>query len=115
MTQSPKRVTKEELVKELAGELHYHSNGGTTYRQDTTRMALEVARQLADTSLFYNRTQSLSAVRSLLRESDEHRLLDVSKMLSVVTRDLHRKKTLPGDVKAYVEVKRKQKKPLTFV
>jgi hypothetical protein len=115
MNEMRNTVSKQELVNELLSELDYHQNGSTTYRMETTRFALQVATQLVSTKLFFDRNKTLEFVRRALNEVNEHRLLDVSKMLSVVTRDLHNKKTLPEDAKAYVESKKQNRKRLAFV
>lgn len=115
MNEMRSTVSKEELLEELRGELEYHKGGGTSYRQETTRFAMQVANQLTSTRPFSNRKKTFVVVKRVLNEKNEHRLLDVSKMLSVVTRDLHNKKTLPDDAKAYVEAKKRNRKPLAFV
>lgn len=108
------KVSKEELVKELEDELAYHLNGGTTYRQDTTRYSLTIANFLPGTELFFNREQTLEKVKELYPDMDEYRLLDVSKMLNVIVRDLHSKKTLDEETKQFVEEKMKNFTGLKF-
>ena len=107
-------VTKIELLMELDCELYYHSNGGTPYRRQTTELAIIVASQTHDITVFFDRKKAYDTVAELLITHDEHRLQDVSKMLSVIIRDLKNKKTLPEDVKAYVNAKMKDFKFLKF-
>lgn len=109
-------VSKNELLRELEKELEYHQGGGTRYRQETTRMAMEVARNQAVKPAQLVRGKSADlVVRSSLRFENEDRKRDVSKMLSVVTRDLLNKKTLPDDVVQFANEKMKNFKTLKFM
>lgn len=108
-------ISKEELLKELNLELAYHSEGGSTYRSETTRYSLNVATSLPDTQLFFNRDDTYVEVKLLYPELDEDRLRDVSKMLSVITRDLYRKKTMTPELKAFLEDRRRNRKPLRLL
>lgn len=108
-------VGKSELLKELYAELNYHQQDGVTYRSQTTELALILASLRHNTSLFHDREKTYLFACQELVDLDEDRLRDVAKMLSVVTRDLHRKKTLPDDVKAQLEERRKKRKPLSLV
>ena len=107
-------VSKDELVKELEDELAYHLDGGTKYRQDTTRYSLAIAKSMPGTDLFFDREQTLAKVKDLHPDMDVDRLQDVSKMLNVIVRDIHSKKNLDEDTKRYVEEKIKNFKGITF-
>lgn len=114
MSEARESVSKEELIMELRGELHYHSDGGTSYRRETADFALQIAEQVSDITVFFDRGKTYTLVAEFLKNSDEYRLRDVSKMLSVIIRDLERQKRLPKDVKAYAETKMKDWKSLKF-
>lgn len=110
-----KQVTYREYVQELAKELQYHSNGGTNYRRTTAELALMVAESTANPYSFWEREQVSNELFKRLPGLDTERNKDVSKMLSVVVRDLHNKKNRTQDVQQYVEMKRRKRKPLAFV
>lgn len=114
MDSSTEMVTKKELLIELGNELHYHSNGGTRYRRETTELAIIVASQIHDVTIFFNRKKAYDAATEMLINQDEDRLQDISKMLSVIIRDLENQKTLPEDVKAFANAKMKDFKFLKF-
>lgn len=109
------KVTKEEFVKELEDELAYHLDGGTSYRQDTTRYSLDIANSLPDTSLIFDREKTYDKVKEFYPDMDEERLQDVSKMLNVIVRDLYSKKNLDEETKRYVEEKMKKFTGLKFM
>lgn len=115
MSNPENNISKEELITELQLELRYHEDGGTGYRQETTRLALQVANSLPDTNIFFDRSQTLQVVRTFVKDVDEYRLLDIAKMLSVITKDLYRKKNMSDEMKAYLLEKRKSRKPLGFI
>ena len=99
-------VSKSELLEELKRELNYHENGGTKYRQDTTRWAMKVAQNdFVEPEKLVQRNSAHELVKLSLNLHDEERVNDVSKMLSVVTRDLLNKKMLPDDVVEFAKRK----------
>lgn len=110
-----KKVTKEEFVKELEDELAYHLDGGTSYRQDTTRYSLEIATSFPDIYTFFYREQSYETVKEFYPNMDEDRLKDVSKMLSVIVRDLHMKKNMSEELKEELARRKKNRKPLALL
>ena len=107
-------VTKEELIIELEKELHYHMDGGTAYRIKTTQLSIQVVNRTSDINCFYDRQHSYDTVAKALPDQDEYRLQDVSKMISIIVRDLELKKNLPADVKAFADEKMKNFKSLKF-
>lgn len=115
MSNPENSISKEELLTELQSEHHYHEEGGERYRQETTRLALLVANSLPDTHIFFDRSNTLEVVRTLVKDADEYRLLDVAKMLSIITKDLHRKKNMPEDIKSCLEKRKKNRKLLGIV
>lgn len=110
-----KKVTKPELLNELEDELAYHLDGGTSYRQDTTRYALSFAKTVPDIYVFFSRDDSYHRVRDYYPNLDEDRLKDVSKMLSVIVRDLHMKKNMSEELKAELAKRIKNRKPLSIL
>ena len=108
-------LSKQELLHEMNKELRFHQNGGTPYRQKTAKLAVEVVKQVADTTVFHNRMNALTTVNDLLVDSDNHRKSDVAKMVAVIVGDLQRKKTLPPGMEKYVEQKKQNRKPLGYV
>lgn len=115
MQETQNTVSKSELLNELGKEYSYHAQDGATYRSQTTEIAIEVASKLHRTDLFFDREKTFQFVTKEFVNLDEDRRKDVSKMLTVITRDLHRKKTLPEDVKMQLEERRKKRKPLSVI
>lgn len=110
-----KPVLHDEYVRELTGLFNYLSDGGTEYRKKTAELALTVAKQVVDPYDFWSRARAAEHLFNRLPGLDEERRKDVSKMLSVTVRDLHRKYNRSSEVARYVEEKRKKRKPLAFV
>lgn len=108
-------VRRQELLDELNKELHFLQNGGTSYRQETAELSLKVVSQVQDPAVFRDRLSAFETANRLLGQEDSQRVMDVSKMISVVASDLHRQKKQPLEMKEYVEQKRKNRKPLAFV
>lgn len=72
-------VTKKELLIELDNELHYHSNGGTRYRRETTELAIVVANQIHDVTVFFDRKKAYDTVAETQIIQDEYQLQDVTR------------------------------------
>lgn len=109
------RVTHSEFVKELKQEVLYQMDGGTNYRKRTAELALLVAETTVDPYTFWERNHVAVDLFKRLPGLDKERNQDVSKMLSVVVRDLHNKKNRSSDVQRYVEMKQKRRKRVAFV
>lgn len=114
MSNSANETTKEMLLIELEKELHYHQNGGTAYRVQTTQLSIQVVNQVSDVICFINKKKAYDIVAGILPKEDEHRLQDISKMLSIIVRDLEMQKNLPADVRAFVDEKMKDFDSLKF-
>ncbi|ALF09548.1 hypothetical protein [Parageobacillus thermoglucosidasius] len=99
-------VSFTEFLHELQKEWKFHLNGGTSYRQKTAELSLEVARKVRDVVPFLESEVAKQTVSRLLPDSDRHRVEDVAKMLHVIAKELHLNANLPDEVKAYVEQKR---------
>lgn len=114
MSEPETAVTQQELLIELEKELQYHLEGGTSYRIQTSRFALQVVEKNRDVAYFIDRDSAYNVVAEALPNQDEYRLQDVSKMISVIVRDLELQKTLPPEIKAFADEKMKDFKSLKF-
>jgi hypothetical protein len=104
-----------EFLHELQKEFRFHLNGGTSYRQKTAELSLEVARKVGAVSPFFESEVAKRTVSRLLPGFDHYRVEDVAKMLHVIAKELNMNATLSDEVKAYVQQKRQHRKPLSFV
>lgn len=107
-------VSFADFLHELQKEWKFHLNGGTSYRQKTAELSLEVARKVGDVVPFFKSDVAKQTVSRLLPDLDHHRVEDVAKMLHVIAKDLHLNATLSNEVKTYVQQKRQQRKNLSL-
>ncbi|MGL4818949.1 MAG: hypothetical protein ACRC5C_03070 [Bacilli bacterium] len=64
-------------------------SGGTSYRQETVRLAIEVTKQKPNVFLFAHMHSAIDVVKSVFGHSiDEERCHDVAKLLHVIFKDL---------------------------
>ena len=108
-------VSFADFLHELQKEWEFYLNGGTSYRQKTAELSLEVARKVGSVVPFLESEVAKQTVSRLLPDLDRHRVEDVAKMLHVIAKELHLNATLSDEVKAYVQQKRQHRKPLSFV
>jgi hypothetical protein len=108
-------VSFAEFLHELQKELKFHQDGGTSYRQQTAKLSLEVARKVGSVVPFLDSEIAKQTVSHLLSDVDCYRAEDVAKMLHTIARELHMNATLSDEVKAYIQQKRQHRKPLSFV
>jgi hypothetical protein len=108
-------VSFAEFLHELQKELKFHQDGGTSYRQQTAKLSLEVARKVGSVVTFLDSEIAKQTVSHLFSGIDCYRVEDVAKMLHTIARELHMNATLYDEVKAYVQQKRHHLKPLSFV
>jgi AraC-like DNA-binding protein len=106
-------VSFTEFLHELQKELKFHQNWGTSYRQKTAELSLEVANKVGAVAPFLERDVAKQTVSRLLPDLDRHRLEDVAKMLHVIAKELHMNANLSDEVKAYVQQKRQHRKSLS--
>lgn len=100
---------------ELKRELQFQLDGGTSYRQVTSALALVTAIEIKTIESFRDRKIATQTVSDMFPTLSEERCSDVGKMLSVIAKDLYRKATLPQEIQQYVQQKKKdQTKKLGF-
>lgn len=108
-------VSHSNLINELSKELQYLENGGTSYRKETARRALTVARETRDIHVFTDRNLAIKTTSNFLIEEDTHRINDVAKMLNVVVSDLHYKASLSDEIKEKLEKRSRIRKPIRII
>lgn len=97
----------ELFLKKLKQEYDYHTDGGTTYRQKTAKLSLEVALAVKEVQPFLDPIESNRLVSSILQNCDNERKQDVAKMLRVLAKSMYIEMTTPNEVKEYVNSKLK--------
>lgn len=97
-----------EFINELQMEYEYHLNGGTFYRQETTRLSILVTEAVGDVAPFMERESAVTTVKRILPRENTDRQTDVSEMLFHIARDMYRKRNMPKEMKNEIE-KRKRK------
>jgi hypothetical protein len=102
------------LIKELEQEIHYHANGGTSYRKETAQFALQIAEKIGEFAPLLKRETVHEWVTRELAHLDRYRHEDITKMLYVIARDLQLKHTMSDEMNEYLHQKRLNRKPLTF-
>lgn len=108
-------VSFTEFLHELQKEWRFHQHGGTSYRQKTAELSLEVAHKVGSIVPFLESEVAKQTVSRLLPDLDHHRVEDVAKMLHVIAKELHMNATLSDEVKSYIQQKRQHRKPLSLV
>jgi hypothetical protein len=103
-------VSFAEFLHELQKEWRFHQQGGTSYRQKTAELSLEVARKVREVAPFLERNVAKQTVSRLLPGLDHHRVEDVAKMLHVIAKELYMNANLSDEVKAYVQHKKRNNK-----
>lgn len=77
-------VTKESLLEELLDDVQRFKKEGMVYHQTIAELALVVAKQVEDVSLFFSNPQTKKCVESILSTSYEKNIEDVSKILNLI-------------------------------
>lgn len=108
-------VSFKDFIEKLQQQYDYLLEGGTSYRQRTAELALEVARKVDSVSPFYDNNEAREAVIQLYPDLDVDRREDVAKMLRVVVNRLHLDATLSDEVKEYVKEKMNSEKKIKLV
>ncbi|QQK81713.1 hypothetical protein HUG20_18530 [Salicibibacter cibi] len=99
----------DEFIYKLKKELEYHRNGETVYRQQTAKMALDVALTVRKVTPFLNPVKVKKTVDGYFPSHGNHRKNDVAKMLRVIARSIYLERTVPEEVNEYVNKKVKNK------
>ncbi|MGG1573234.1 hypothetical protein [Fictibacillus sp. NRS-1165] len=105
----------QSFLNEVQKEYVYQKNGGTSYRETTAELSLHLAHQVNDFVPFLDRDRAKTTVETLRPELDKYRKEDMAKFLYYVAKDLNGNATLSQDVLNYVNQKRKNRRPLSFV
>jgi phosphoribosyl-ATP pyrophosphohydrolase len=108
-------VTLEEFLQELQRELHYHSDGGTSYRRETAEISIKVANKVRKVTPFIKLEEAKEIVHHLFNNIDQHRAEDVAKMMYSIAVDIHYKSNTSDEIRQYVQEKSTNRKPLSFV
>ena len=108
-----KTVTFESFLSELEKE-NAEMQSATEYRQTTAKMALDVVKHERKVDLFETREQAYKTLKAYFTKADEERLLDVAKFLNVILNELKKWANLPERVRALLEEKMKNRKPLSL-
>lgn len=108
-----KTVTFECFLAELEKE-YEKMQLATEYRQTTAKMALEVFKQVRRVELFETRERAYKTLKLYFTTADEERLLDVAKFLNVILTELEKWANLPEPVRALLEDKANNRKPLSL-
>lgn len=102
----------EQFYNQLYNQYLYLCDGGTSYRIESSRLSLEVAKQENNIEFFFDFDQATNIVSSYFSNIDEDRLHDVSKMLYLNANRVKGKNTQPKEIKAAIEERMKNRKPL---
>jgi 16S rRNA C1402 (ribose-2'-O) methylase RsmI len=108
-----KTVTFERFLSELEKE-NAEMQRATQYRQTTAKMALDIVKQVRKVDLFETRERAYKTLKAHFLKVYEERLLDVAKFLSVIFNELEKWANLPDPVRALLDEKAKNRKPLSF-
>lgn len=100
-------ITVDEFISKLHQEYVYHKQGGTSYRQLTAKLALEVALKVKKVHPFLDPVESKKMVYTHLPDVDNERKDDVAKMLRVIAKSMYIEMTTSDEVKEYVKSKLK--------
>ena len=101
----------EEFYNQLYAQYLYLSDGGTSYRIETSKLALEIAKKEKDIEPFLDRDQTIKVVLSYFSNLDEERLQDVSKMLYLKAKSVKRKNEMSDEMKKEIEKRIRNKGP----
>lgn len=80
-----------DFLAELETEVNEMKTHGTSYRYETAKLALEVAKNISDFQLFSDLQRTSEVVcHQLPTETPTERIEDVSKSLNTISRSLYR-------------------------
>jgi hypothetical protein len=116
MSEVPKHeVSFEVFLNELLKEYDYFKNGGTSYRRSTAKLSLLVANRVGEVSPFLDNEITKQIVSKLLPNLDTDKKKDIAKFLYIVAKELHRNANQSFEVKNYIQQKRQNRKPMSFI
>ncbi|WP_313431936.1 hypothetical protein [Siminovitchia terrae] len=99
----------EDFLKKLKLEQEYQAAGGTSYRQQTAKLSIEVALKVKKVHPFLDPIKTKKLVSIHLPACDDERDDDVSKMLRVIAKSMYLEQITPDEVKKYAKSKLKNK------
>lgn len=102
----------EEFYKHLYNQYLYLCDGGTSYRIETSKLALEVVKQIKDIEPFLNLDQTIKIILASFNDIDKDRLNDVSKMLYLSANVVKRRMSMSDEMRKAIEERRKNRKTL---
>jgi len=108
-------VNYVKFINELTDELMSMRADGTSYRRETAKLSLFVAKQVESVKPFFDRKVACETVAQLLPTKDLERLKDVAKMLHVVLLDLHSKANQSDELKARLTERARKRKSLKLI
>lgn len=115
MVKSTRLLLYEDYYKRLEKQIEYLSHGGTDYRLKTAELSLLVANKMKQVSPFLHLEQTENIVSHHLPNLDNERLHDVTKMLYVNAKELEKSVEKSDVLKALVDKRMKNKKPIRLV
>lgn len=108
-------VSYAKFIDELTDELMFMRADGTSYRRETAKLSLFVAKRVESVKPFFDRNVAYETVLQLLPAKDLDRLKDVAKMLNVVLLDLHSKANQSDELEARLTERARKRKSLKLV
>lgn len=108
-------VSQTKFINELTREVAYMKTGGTSYRQKTAELSLNLAKKVKDVSVFLNRSDIDDLVYDHHQPLDDDQAQDVAKMLNVVLLDLNLKASQSDDRRLRLLERKKTRKPFRLV
>ncbi|MGG1289845.1 hypothetical protein ABE218_00335 [Bacillus smithii] len=105
------------FIRELKKEYNFHKNGGTSFRQVTSLIALIVAIECEANRVdyFLDREIVKQTVADLMPTLNTERSEDVTKFLCTIAKDLYLKANLSDEAKEYVQQKQHNQKSLLLI
>lgn len=107
-------VTLQEFFGEVSKENEY-LQGGTSYRKETARQAMQVLKTAHDVNHFFKRDGSLAYVSKVLHSANVERQKDVAKMLNVILNELALEKNLSVEEREHLAQRRKNRDHVQLV
>ncbi|WML43126.1 hypothetical protein [Neobacillus sp. PS3-40] len=102
------------LLSALEKEFSFQSDGGTSYRKRTAKLALVIAKRVNDFSSLLERENAKKVVQSYSFSLDEERTEDVSNVLHTTAKEIYIQQDVNADLQAYLNMKRQDNNKLSL-
>lgn len=103
-----------DFYKSLEDQYLYLADGGTSYRQKTALLALDIAKYVKQVDPFLDHEGTKKLVRQYLQGEDNYRVLDVSKMLYHNAKEQKFKEAMSPELEERIAKRRTQGKYKLF-